>query len=184
MIENLLIIDTETTGLEPTKGSKLIEIGAVLYNIKHKIVLQSFASLFPCEENPVEDINKIPAVATRERMAVNSVNPHLIEMASCAQVCVAHNAEFDKKFLAQLGCGQILLEKKWVCTKKDFKWPVMLTRNRLQDICEALKVPYVNAHRALTDCFFLVECFNKVPFLDGLMQSATRNSFSNSARFR
>ena len=37
-IGNVLIVDTETTGLHPDKGAKIIEIAALLYNIKYFIL--------------------------------------------------------------------------------------------------------------------------------------------------
>ena len=193
MIENILILDTETTGLSPEKGDKVIEIAAVLFNLKHKVVLQSFATLLPCLDNPVEKINHIKAEATQckyaflneltkenieeiwedpesqssiiydEKITLDSI---LMEMSKYAEVCVAHNADFDKKFIATLPCGDQLLKKKWVCTKANFTWPVPLQRLRLEDICNGMKVPYVHAHRALADCLLLAQCFQKIEDLE------------------
>ncbi len=173
-------------------GSQLIEIAAVLYNLEHKSILQSFASLLPCDTNPVERINNIKAEATRcaypfsgafattnkeqieaawnnpeecstlvyiETISLNAI---LIEMSKAAQVCVAHNAVFDKKFIATLPCGDALLSKRWICTRNDFRWPVHLTSRKLESICEAMNVPYLNAHRALADCLLLAQCFERV----------------------
>lgn len=165
MIENILIIDTETTGLDPGKGAQVIEIAAVLFNLKHKSVLQSYATLLPCDENPVENINHIKAEATRANYSQFSML-WILGMFDYAQACVAHNAQFDMKFIETLDKGDVLLNKKWICTKKDFKWPVPLPRNRLQDICEAMGVQYLNAHRALADCLLLAQCFEKVEDLE------------------
>lgn len=194
MIENILIVDTETTGLHPNKGDKVIEVAAVLYNLKHKSVLQCFSTLLPCETNPVEQINNIKADATRcqypfvgakaskeqiEEMWNNpksaptgiyeekiSLNAILIEMSQASQAYVAHNAEFDKKFMATLPCGNHFSNKRWICTQNNFKWPVYLKRRRLQDICDRMGVDYVNAHRALADCLLLAQCFSRVEDLE------------------
>ncbi len=157
MIENILIIDLETTGLSPEKD-KTIEIGAVLYNIREKVVLQQLGFFLPCEENPVEHINHIKPEWTRLTSAIGQFMDAVIEMMTASDALVAHNAKFDKGFLDKL----FPVYNKWICTKDDFKWPVQLNRKRLQDVCEAMGVPYVDAHRSLPDCNLLVQCFNKV----------------------
>lgn len=194
MIENILIVDTETTGLDPRRGDKVIEVAAILFNLKHKTILQSFATLLPCETNPVEQINHIKAESTQcpypfvgvktskeqvEEMWKNpkaastgiyeekiSLNAILIEMSEASQAYVAHNAEFDKKFMATLPCGTHFSNKRWICTKNHFRWPVYLQRRRLQDICDKMGVDYVNAHRALADCLLLAQCFSKIEDLE------------------
>lgn len=191
MIDNILILDTETTGLYPEKGDKVIEVAVVLFNIKYKSILQCFSTLLPCSLNPVERINHISVEMTQckypflkssrieygvqyEEVAISDeyvivyddglilMENILVEMAESAQAIVAHNAQFDKKFVGTLICGEHLLEKKWICTKQNFTWPVHLQRLRLMDICEGMKVPYLNAHRAMTDCLLLAQCFQKV----------------------
>jgi len=172
MLDNVLIVDTETTGLHPDKGAKVIEIGAILYNIQHKTILQNFSTLFPCEENPVEDINGIKAEATRSAIPLELVNGQLLEMVRHCDVIVAHNAPFDRKFIKTLAIWSEYGNKPWICTKSDFKWPVSLHRTRLQDICEAMGVKYIDAHRALNDCKLIAECFNRIPNLGQLMTNA------------
>jgi len=194
MIENVLIIDTETTGLFPAKGDQIIEVAAVLYNVRLKTILQCFSTLLFCETNPAEKINHISPEATQSKYAfVNRLcseeiidiweNPAshttivvedkptfnylLTEMANVAQACVAHNAQFDKGFIKQLKCGEHLLNMKWICTKSNFTWPVPLTRFRLEDICTAMGVPYLHAHRAMSDCLLIAQCFNNVDDLEG-----------------
>lgn len=188
-IENILIMDTETTGLFPEKGDKVIEIAAVLFNVKHKAILQCFSTLLPCDANPVEKINHISPEMTKcaYPFAEHNLNKEIIaawhdpkspgtviydesltynlilmEMALAAESCVAHNAQFDKSFIAKLPCGEMFLNHKWICTKNNFTWPVPLARLRLEDICTAMSVPYVNAHRAMADCLLLAQCFQKV----------------------
>ncbi len=168
MIENILIIDTETTGLSPEKGAKLIEIAVVLFNVKHRSILQSYSTLLPCNENPVENINHIKADVTLSNFYLGLMDVTIRMMAYDAQVCVAHYAEFDKRFIATLPdtVRQIILDKPWICTKANFTWPVSLSRLRLEDICKAMGVPYINAHRALADCLLLAQCFEKVEDLE------------------
>lgn len=188
MIENILILDTETTGLDPSKGSQLIEVGALLYNIKHKQVIQTLSTLLRCEENPVQNINHIDPMWTKVPKEELAAIKFLGFMSRQASFIVAHNAKFDKKFMDTIDVDNVFHEKKWLCTKDDFKWPVITFRNRLQDICEALGVPYVNAHRSLADCNLLVQCFDKVSDLERRFNEAAegcgKNRFTNSNRYR
>lgn len=172
MIENVLILDTETTGLHPEKGDTVIEIGAILYNLKNKTILQNFSTLFPCEANPVEHINGISADSTKCNYPLEVVMQQLKLMTLHSQACIAHNAEFDKKFIKSLSVWQFMSHHPWICTRDHFKWPVNLYRNRLQDVCNAMGVPYVEAHRALNDCRLIAECFSKIGDLELRMETA------------
>ena len=172
MIENILIVDTETTGLNPEKGDKVIELAVVLYNVEHKTILQNFSTLFPCSDNPVEHINGIKADATTKAIPLDFVTGQVRVMCENAQALVAHNAIFDRKFLKTLSIWPDVLNLPWICTRHDFAWPVNLYRTRLQDVCLALQVPYVDAHRALTDCRLIAECFSKVGDLLPRLQDA------------
>lgn len=163
---NILILDTETTGLEPTKGAKLIEIGALLYNVKYHQIIQTFSTLLPCEENDAKKINHIEPEWTQCNQNTTSAIYFLYGMAKDSSFIVAHNAQFDKKFLHSCTNSVEFWDKRWICTKNDFKWPVRLTRFRLEDICIAMKVPYINAHRALADCSLIAQCFDNIPDLE------------------
>lgn len=159
---NLLIIDTETSGLSE-KTDKCIEIAAILYNVEHKKMLQCVSSLFPCEENPVERINNIKAELTQCKMGHAHPLMFLKDMARNADFIMAHNAQFDKKFLKQFPIlDEYFWDTPWLCSKNDFKWPSRPSRLRLQDICESFGIPYTGAHRALSDCLLLAKCLTKV----------------------
>ncbi len=167
---NILILDTETTGLDPAKGSQVIEIGAILFNIEEQAPLQYLSYLLPCEENAVEHINGIKPSLTKRLQDYDAPHKLLLQMFDFADVIVAHNAEFDFKFIASIPALQEMIKYPWVCTKKDFKWPVKLSRFRLQDVCEAMGIRYVEAHRALNDCRFLANCFAKIPQEELILQ--------------
>jgi DNA polymerase III subunit epsilon len=183
MIETVLILDTETTGLDPEKGAKLIEVGLILYSVTHHAIIQQFSTLFPCDENKAEDINHISAAMSRVPKATSFIGPMIIELAAKSDAIIAHNAQFDKKFMATLPYCKDMCNKLWICTKNDFNWPVQLFRKRLSDICKAMDVSYVDAHRALADCDLIAKCFNKVDDLKYRLQGASRNNFNNSSRF-
>ncbi len=179
-MENILIIDTETTGLSPEKGAKLIEIGALLYNVKHKVVLQSFSTLLPCGTNEAEHINGIKPEWTQINVEQKLGYMNLTNMYAHSKCFVAHNSAFDRKFIEAYG----FIAADWICTQKDFQWPVELFRHRLQDICEAMGVPYVNAHRALNDCNLLAECLSNVDDLQERLIQAKQRADRSLVTFR
>lgn len=187
-MESVLILDTETNGLDPAKGAKVIEIGAMLFNLKYRQVIQTFSTLLETSDNACENINHINASWTQVTKAESQALDYLGDMASAAHAIVAHNAQFDKKFMETLQMNVHFMATPWICTKMDFKWPLHLYRYRLQDICEAMGVPYVDAHRALADCNLLVKCFEKIEDIEARMENALKfgsgNRFANSNRFR
>jgi len=62
-IEKILILDTETTGLDENKD-EVIEIGCILFDVSFKCVLSQVSFLFPVNNNEAEHINGISAEVT------------------------------------------------------------------------------------------------------------------------
>ena len=62
--EMLLIVDTETTGLDPNEHS-CMELGAILFNVGSREILAQQSFLIPVEINEAEFINRIPAQITQ-----------------------------------------------------------------------------------------------------------------------
>ena len=60
--KNLLILDTETTGLD-AHTDFCIEVGAILFNVGKRSVLSQISFLLPVNENPAESINKINRIS-------------------------------------------------------------------------------------------------------------------------
>jgi DNA polymerase III subunit epsilon len=61
---NLLIVDTETTGLTPA-DARCIEVGGILFSTEERAVLGQCSFLLPTDENPVAHINGIRAELTK-----------------------------------------------------------------------------------------------------------------------
>lgn len=182
MIENILILDTETTGLDPSKGCKVIEVGAILFNVKYRQPIQMMSTLLSCEDNPVQKINHIDPLWTQVPKEELAAIKFLGYMTRDASFIVAHNAPFDEKFMKTIPVDLPFSEKRWICTQRDFKWPVQLFKYSLEAICHAMGVPYIHAHRALTDCMFLSLCFQKIPDLLERLEAAAQGQANN--RFR
>lgn len=184
-MDNILIIDTETTGLNPEKGAICIEVGAILFSVKHKQPLQICSTLLRCLANEVEHINNISPSLTQLITNPSGMLSEIFMMATKANAIVAHNAQFDKKFIYTIDPFKVIgfSHKPWICTRNDFPWPALLSGRKLSDICNAMYVPYVDAHRALADCNLLMQCLQKVNDLEYRLESALHNMQQNAETF-
>ena len=170
--ENILILDTETTGLDNEKDDCL-EVGSILFNVKNRSVLAQQSFLLPVEKNNAEKINNIPAEITRLPQPLPEAIKYFESLVRVSDVIVAHNAEFDMKWFGLNKLPQI--EKQWICSMDDITWPVdrqLKTRPSVRDLALAYGVPVWNAHRALTDCIYLAEVFKKCSNLEQLLTRA------------
>lgn len=184
----LLILDTETTGLDISSGAKIIEIAAILYSVTHKTILQQVSFLKPCTDNLAYEVNRIPLEAANsvECIPLDASFTLLCAMAYDADFVVAHNAEFDKAFIDDITNKEHplfeFMDKKWICTKQDFKWPIRDgSPLNLIHIAVELGVPVVSAHRALSDCTLIANCFDKLPDLKERIQNSLIERYAYQA---
>jgi DNA polymerase-3 subunit epsilon len=167
-MNRLLIVDCETTGLDPATD-RLIEVGAVLFDVGDRAVLSQVSTLLPVRENPVERINRIAArTAQGTPAAVIEQAKQLVRtLAVHANAYVAHNVAFDSKWLPELS------DKRWICTMEDVRWPrVSRARQSVVGLALDYEVPVWAAHRALTDCTYLVQVMQREPELERLLVEA------------
>ena len=167
--ENILILDTETSGLDYEKD-ECLEVGSILFNVKSRSVLAQQSFLLPVEINNAEKINNIPAEITRLPQPISEAIKYFESLVLFSDVIVAHNAEFDMKWFGLNKLPQI--EKQWICSMDDITWPAdrqLKTRPSVRDLALAYGVPVWNAHRALTDCIYLSEVFKRCSELEQLL---------------
>ena len=162
-----IVLDTETTGLEPAHGHRVIEIGCVEL-LNRRITGRTFHRYL----NPERDIDAAAlavhgisreALADQPRFA--EIADALLEFLEGAEI-VAHNASFDVGFLdAELErCGRAL--------KLAERCPVLDTlalaremhpgqRNSLDALCKRYKVDNTGRelHGALLDARILAEVY-------------------------
>ena len=157
-MRNVLIVDVETTGLDPAKDV-VIEVAAMLYSLEHTTVLESISSLARSETgNAAEAINRIPAAALVQAPPAAVVVEAMVGMACRgeAHAILAHNADFDRSFLwsflGKPGFGFHLVTP-WVCTKADIAWPCQQKQGEsLVTLALAHDLGVATAHRAMADC--------------------------------
>lgn len=170
--ELILILDTETTALSPEQG-QCIEVGAVLFHVPSRSVLQQISFLLPCQANPAESINGIPAAVTRLPQPRQGAEACFLAMVAAAEAVVAHNVAFDRQWF---GHGPLPnLDRPWICSMEDIRWPAerqLRPNPSVRDLALAYGVPVWAAHRALTDCHYLVHVFERCPELEALLVAA------------
>lgn len=162
-MKNLLILDWETTGPDPSQHKRL-ELGLILYSVEHNAVLQSLSTLLPISDDPniALDINNIVPAAANEitkNLAVGIFQQARAMAAACDYV-VAHNAEFDRKWCEGNIALAFLLELPWLCSCNDFSWPRQHRHGqKLIELALAHGIGVCSAHRALDDCNLLARLF-------------------------
>jgi DNA polymerase-3 subunit epsilon len=166
----LLIIDTETSGLDP-EAHHCLEIGAILFDVPSRQVLAQMSCLLPVESNAAEAINRIPAAVTRLPQPWKPGLDYFQELLNAADLLVAHNAAFDQQWF---GRGHLpSTDLPWLCSMEDMRWPKekqLRSRPSVRDLALAYEIPVWAAHRALSDCIYLAEVFRRCDQLEQLIE--------------
>jgi DNA polymerase-3 subunit epsilon len=156
-MDNILILDTETTGLIPGTDHA-IEVAVAIYDLEHACMVRSFSSLIESDTNPAEPINNIPVGVLATAYMRESVWGEVLDWASVTDAIVAHRAEFDYGFSP----AALQKAKPWVCSKFDLKWP---KQTRLGGGLVPLALEHglgvATAHRAMSDVELLCRLFTR-----------------------
>jgi DNA polymerase-3 subunit epsilon len=160
-----IVLDTETTGLDPASGHRVLEIGAV------EIVHQSLTGkVFHVLINPERDVPEEAARVHGHRFAALKDKPVFASVADDFLAfigdskLVIHNAEFDVRFvnaeLARLGLAPIAMDRVVdtlaLARKKHPGAP-----NSLDALCDRYRIDRSRRvrHGALMDAEILVEVY-------------------------
>ena len=176
-IESVLILDTETTGLDENNDN-VIEIGCILFNVPHKSVLSQLSFLLPAENNDAEFINGIPVDVTNIMQPWKEGIQYFLKLIESCDFIIAHNASFDKKWF---GMGNLpFIDKKWICSLDDINWSFkknIKSRPSVADLALGFNIPVWNLHRALSDCYYISEVFKKIDNLEDILIKATEPKY-------
>ncbi|MBD3892972.1 exonuclease domain-containing protein [Hydrogenophaga sp.] len=164
------VFDTETTGLNPSQGDEIIQIGAVRV-VNQKLLHQECFDQLVDPQRPIPQasipIHGIEPEMVAGQPTIDTVLPAFHAFAQDT-VLVAHNAAFDMRFL------QIKQEQAGVV----FDHPVLDTlllsallhpnqdSHRLEAIAERLNLTIIGRHTALGDAMVTAEVFLRlIPLL-------------------
>jgi len=181
------VFDTETTGLEPSKGDEIIQIGAARI-VNNRLLRQEVFDQLVDPECPLKP-ESIPIHGITEDMVRGQPNIDLVLPAFhefCEDtVLIAHNAAFDMRFLQ-------LKEDR---TGIRFTQPVLDTlllsavvhpnqeSHKLDVILERLGVHIESRHNALGDALATAEVFLKmVPLLEEMGIVTVRQALEASEK--
>lgn len=163
----LLIVDVETTGLERPQA-ELCEIGAVLFSVPQRSVVQQLSLLLPVLANAAQQINGIDPQLTHQPAPRAEATALLRAMVRHADALVAHNAAFDRPWLEAFLDLEANpdLRRPWICTCEGISWGGLRPNPSLLNLALAHGVPVWAAHRALTDCTYLAAVLERAPDLE------------------
>jgi len=167
------VFDTETTGLDPAGGDRIISIGAVRIVKLHMLEEENFDCLInPHRSIPAEStkFHGIVDEMVRSKPGIEKVLPMFHQFAADT-ILVAHNAAFDMRMLQ-------MCEPQTGIT---FINPVLDTLllsalihpahsdHDLNDIADRLGVEILNRHTAIGDAMTTAKMFLKMmPLLDNM----------------
>jgi DNA polymerase-3 subunit epsilon len=172
----VVVLDTETTGLFPDQGHRVVEIGAVRYEPgpdgpwqitgEFSQLLQPDRRMDPgaTRVNGITDVD----LAGMPRFA--DIAGSLLEMLDGALI-VAHNARFDAGFLgmelfisrqAPAGAESATLPNPWLCTLLLARNLFHFGGNSLGNIARVLGVRSGRAHRALNDVYVTADVLKRL----------------------
>jgi len=157
-----LFVDVETTGLSFI-DNEIIELAMVPFNygLDGRIfeILEPFQS-FEEPSHPIpEEITKITGIdqsmVTGQRIDRDAVK----KLVSEANIIIAHNASFDRKFLERL--MPCFAEKPWACSATQINWREEGFEGRRLGYLVAMAGYFYDRHRALNDCYAAIELLSK-----------------------
>lgn len=159
--------DTETTGLDPEKGDRIIEIALRVFDIDtRKLVASLVERCDPhCPIDPkAQAVHGISYTDLIGKPDFAALIPKINAVAKAAPIWVAHNAPFDSMFLANEYrlAGAILPTNIQMVDTIDSRWATPNGKSpKLQELCFALGIAYdpALAHAADYDVDRTIECF-------------------------
>lgn len=163
-----IVLDTETTGLDPSRGDRLVEIGAV--EIINQIATgRTYHVLINPERDVPEEAFRVHGHSTeflRDKPLFSAVVAEFLDFIGDDRL-VIHNAEFDMRFinaeLALLGRPAIPMDRVIdTLALARRKHPGM--QNSLDALCDRYRIDRSRRvkHGALLDSEILVEVYSEL----------------------
>jgi DNA polymerase III epsilon subunit len=164
----ITVFDVETTGLDPKKGHRVVELAGVRVENGQILADSAFSSFVnPEREIPweVKNINHIDDAMVAGAPTIMSVLPQFLEFAQ-GSLLFAHNAAFDRGFLEcekEFCWGYVELPETFCTMKLSQSLFPAAFRHNLDTICERFSLQFPeNRHRALPDVILTAQALLKM----------------------
>ncbi len=148
-----LYIDVETTGLNHDQD-EVIELAMIPFRFTRDGRLLDLSPAFDQLQEPRNPISaEITALTgiTNEMVRGKKIDAALVKkIASSADLVIAHNAGFDRKFVEMN--WPIFKEKAWGCSQRDVPWSREGVAGAKLEYIAVHYGFFYDAHRAETDC--------------------------------
>lgn len=157
-----VILDTETTGLDHTKD-EVIELGMLRFSYSEADEVTAVTGTFQGFREPSVPIST--EITNLTRITNEMVAGQVIEEAAVeefvrdANVIIAHNAGFDRKFAERL--WPIFSQKYWACSCAEVDWRSHGFAGANLGYLLAGCGLFHDAHRAVDDCHAVLEILAK-----------------------
>ncbi|MDD4980500.1 MAG: exonuclease domain-containing protein [Candidatus Omnitrophica bacterium] len=174
------IFDTETTGLEPESGDKIVEIAGIRFIGEKRIaVFQELVNPRRMISEAAFAVNKITQEMLRDAPGIETVLPKFLDFIQGSCLC-SYNAGFDLEFLnSELkSIGKTLTYNNAVVDILKMARRILprLERYALWFVADKLGVKAAQKHRALSDVELTLEVFHK---LKAILQDKGIMDFQN-----
>ena len=160
------IFDTETTGLEPETGDRIVEIAGI--RLKGSQKLATFQALVNPNRpisHAAQAVNNITPDMLKDAPTINKVMPEFLDFARGSYLC-SYNAIFDLEFLSnELKLMGKNLPEDIVALdilKMARRLLPGLDRYSLAHVAQSLGIKTEQKHRALSDVELTLDVFNKL----------------------
>jgi DNA polymerase-3 subunit epsilon len=172
----VVVLDTETTGLFPDQGHRVVEIGAVRYQpgpAGSWQIAGEFSQLLQPDRRMATGATRVNNITDADLAGMprfGDIVGALLEMLDGALI-VAHNARFDAGFLGMEMsiCRQGVadgrsaeLPNPWLCTLLLARNLFHFGGNSLGHVARVLGVRSGRAHRALNDVYVTAEVLKRM----------------------
>lgn len=172
----LVVVDTETTGLYPETGHRVVELAGVRLDPDPSggwQVASEFSQLINPGRSMDPEASRINGIYDRDLVGKPSFEDVSDELRSLVEgaVLVAHNARFDASFLGmELYIESVYnptvlyqeIPNPWLCTLMLARRNFHFGGNSLAQIARTLRVRSGRAHRALGDVYTTIEVLKRM----------------------